>query len=237
MTAARAPGPEQLALDLPVRAATGRQAFLVAPANEEALARIDGWRDWPEGKLALAGPPGAGKSHLAAVWASETGATVLIAPALPDAGAVEPRAVVVEKADRVAGDSRAEERLFHLHNRVLAEGGRLLLVAREAPARWSTALPDLASRLAATQVARIGPPDDALLAAVLVKLFEDRQIAAPPALVTWLVPRMERSFAAAERLVAALDARALATGRRVGQKLAREVLEDAAPGVDPEGET
>ena len=230
--------PEQLPLGLPVRAATGREAFLVAEANLQALARIDAWRDWPEGKLALAGPPGAGKSHLAAVWAAETGATLLTGPDLPEAGKVDPRAVVVEAADRVAGAAEAERRLLHLHNRVTAEGGRLLLVGRAPPARWPVALPDLASRLAATALARIGPPDDALLAAILVKLFEDRQIAAPPALVTWLVPRMERSFAAAERLVAALDARALATGRPIGHKLAREVLAADSPAPDdgPEGD-
>ncbi len=234
MTQARRPAsaPEQLPLDLPMRRATGRDAFFVAEANAQALAQIDGWLDWPEGRLALVGPEGAGKSHLAAVWAGETGATVLTAPDLPEPDTVDPRAVVVENADRVAGDARAERRLFHLHNSVAAEGGRLLVVARTPPARWPVALPDLASRLAATQLARIGPPDDTLRAAVLVKLFEDRQIAAPPALVSWLMPRMERSFAAAERLVAALDARALATGRPVGQKLAREVLEADAPDGD-----
>jgi chromosomal replication initiation ATPase DnaA len=215
---------QQLPLALPGRTAMGREAFFVAEANARALAQIDGWRDWPEGKLALVGPAGAGKSHLAAVWASDTGASVLAAPALPDAGSVEPRAVVVETAEQVAGDAEAERRLLHIHNRVVAAGGRLLLVSRTAPARWPVALPDLSSRLAATQIARIGAPDDALLAAVLVKLFEDRQIAAPPSVVRYCVARMERSFAAAERLVAALDARALATGRPLGQKLAREVL-------------
>jgi chromosomal replication initiation ATPase DnaA len=227
--------PRQLALDLPVRRATGRDAFFVAAPNALALAEIDRWRDWPAGKLALVGPEGAGKSHLAAVWAAEAGAAVKAAADLSGAAAL-PRHLVVEDADRVAGDDAAERRLLHLHNGVLEAGGRLLLTARTAPARWPVALPDLASRLAATPVARIEAPDDALLAAVLVKLFEDRQLAVTPDLVAYCVRRMERSFAAAQALVAALDARALATGRTPGRRLAAEVLDemlDAAGGGGP----
>jgi len=227
--------PRQLALDLPVRQATGRDAFFVAAPNARAVAEIDRWGDWPAGKLALVGPQGAGKSHLAAVWAAETGATVMAGAELSGAAPL-PRHVVVEDADRVARDAAAERHLLHLHNAVLEAGGRLLLTGRTAPARWPVALPDLASRLAATPVARIEAPDDALLAAVLVKLFEDRQLAVTPGLVAYCARRMERSFAAAQALVAALDARALANGRAPGRRLAAEVLDellDAAGGGGP----
>jgi chromosomal replication initiation ATPase DnaA len=218
-----------------VRQATGRDAFFVAAPNALALAEIDRWRDWPSGKLALAGPPGAGKSHLAAVWAAEAGATVMASADLSGAPPL-PRNLVVEDADRVAGDDAAERRLLHLHNGVLEAGGRLLLTARAAPARWPVALPDLASRLAATPVARIEAPDDALLSAVLVKLFEDRQLAVTPDLVGYCARRMERSFAAAQALVAALDARALEAGRSPGRRLAAAVLDemlDEAEGGGP----
>ena len=224
--------PEQLPLALPVRPALGREDFLVAGPNARAVAALDTWREWPQGKFALAGPEGAGKSHLLAVWAAETGAVALDGAALPDPGGVAPRAVAVDGADAVAGVPEAERRLLHLHNRVLGADGRLLLAARTPPARWPAVLPDLASRLAATPVARIEPPDDALLAAVLVKLFHDRQLAVSSELVGWLVPRMERSFAAADRLVAALDARALAGRRPLTRPLAREVLEEDAARTD-----
>ena len=217
---------EQLALDLPVREALGREDFLVAPANALALDAIDGWRDWPGGKLVLIGPEGSGKTHLAHVWAAEAGACVAAARALgpPERLAAAGR-VVVEDAERIAGDRAAEEALFHLHNMLAAADGRLLVTARCAPARWSLALPDLASRMQAAGLARLEPPDDALLSALLVKLFADRQIAVSPALVRYLLPRMERSFAAARALVAALDARALRRGRPVTRALAAELLD------------
>ena len=101
----------------------------------------------------------------------------------------------------------AEEALFHLCNRLALGGGSLLVTGREPPARWPLALPDLASRLRAAPVARLEPPDDALLAAVLVKLFADRQVAVAPELIGYLVGRIDRAFAAAEATVARLDAR------------------------------
>lgn len=220
----------QLAFDLPVRPALGRGDFLVSPANALALAQLDAG-GWPGGKLLLIGPAGAGKSHLAQVWAGEHGAEVLSAAALPD-GPPETRAVVIEDADRIGGNREAEVRLFHLHNAVLAESGQLLLTAARPPRDWGLGLADLASRMEATAVARIEAPDDALLAAVLVKHFADRQIAVAPGLIPWLVARMDRSFAAARALVAALDARALSKGGAVTRAVAREVL-DLGPEKTP----
>lgn len=221
----------QLAFDLPVRPALGRGDFLVAAPNALALAAIEADGEWPQGKLVLVGPAGAGKTHLAHVWAAAAGARVITGAELAEADipalALAGR-VAVEDADRIAGDREAEAALFHLHNLLLAEGGRLLLTARTAPRRWGLSLPDLASRVEAASVAAIEAPDDALLAAVLVKLFGDRQLAVAPALIPYLVARMERSFDAANRLVAALDAAALAAGRPVTRALAAAVLDSPA---------
>lgn len=225
----------QLAFDLPLRSALGRGDFLVSPANALALAQIDAG-GWPEGKLLLVGPTGAGKSHLARIWADETDAAVLEAGALPAAPA-DLAAAVVEDADRIAGDRAAETALLHLHNDLLARGGRLLITAARPPRHWGLGLPDLASRMEATALAEIAAPDDRLLAAVLVKLFADRQIAVAPDLIAWLVARMDRSFAAARTLVAAIDARALADRRPVTRALAREVLLGSAPPDRREGTT
>ena len=159
------------------------------------------------------GPAGAGKTHLAHVWAAEAGATIIPATSLAEADipALAARAcVAVEDASAVAGVAGLERALFHLHNLVLQEGGRLLLTDRAAPVRWPLAL--------------LEPPDDALLAAVLVKLFADRQVAVPPALIPYLTQRMERSFDAARGLVERLDARALAEARPVSRPLAAAVL-------------
>ena len=126
--------------------------------------------------------------------------------------------------DRLAGDRAAEVALFHLCNHLAAGGGSLMVSGREPPARWPLALPDLASRLGVAAVARLEAPDDDLLAAVLVKLFADRQLAVAPELIRYLVSRMDRSFAAAERLVADLDRAGLARHRPITARLAAEVL-------------
>ncbi len=221
----------QLVLDLPARPALGRDAFFVTPANALALAQIDAWPDWPARRMATVGPAGAGKTHLAHVWAARAGAAVMAAADLPGmdpASLPAEAALAVEDVDRL-GDlgpehaARAEEVLFHLCNRLAARGS-LMVSGRAAPAFWPLRLPDLASRLQAAGVARLEAPDDALLAAVLVKLFSDRQIEVGPELIDYLLPRMDRSFAAAEALVGDLDRAALARRRAITPRLAGEVL-------------
>lgn len=218
----------QLAFDLPAREAWARADFFASPANAEALQTVEAWRDWPGGRLMLLGPQGTGKTHLAHIWATETNA-LWLAPDEIDARLPEIAAdacVILDGAHRVAG--RAETALFYLYNRLIPQG-RLLLTASKPPRDWGLGLADLLSRLQAMPVARLEPPDDALLAAVLAKLLADRQISAPPNLIPYLLPRMERSISAARALIAALDARALASHRPLSRQLAAEVLDLGAP--------
>lgn len=218
---------EQLAFELPTEPALGRGDFFVSPGNAAAVASIQGWQDWPQGKLVLVGAEDAGKTHLAHVWAALTGARIVTARdlATADIEALAGGPVAVENADAIAGDAAAEEALFHLHNLALAQGQPLLITAQLPPARWQLQLPDLASRMQGSAMVALEPPDDALLAAVLVKLFNDRQVMVEPALVDYLVSRMERSFAGAGRLVAALDQAALADKRKITRPLAGKVLD------------
>ncbi len=215
----------QLTFDLAGTAAYAREDFFASPANALALEVVGRWQQWTQGKLLLIGPHGAGKTHLAHVWAMDAGAVLCRGDALVAGDLAAGQSLVVDDADKVAGDAVAETALFHLHNMVLQGGGRLLLTASTPPRDWGLQLPDLASRMSATDVARLDAPDDALLSAVLVKLFADRQITVPPNLVSYLVPRMERSVAAAAGLVAALDQLALATRRPVTRSLAAELLD------------
>ncbi len=218
----------QLAFDLPALETWARADFFTSPANETAVKAIDGWRDWPGQRLLLLGPSGSGKTHLAHIWAAEAGAIWLSPDTIEDhLPAVPPDAcVILDDTHRVAGHQ--ETAVFHLYTRLMAKGF-LMLTAPAPPRDWRLNLPDLLSRLQAMPVAVLEAPDDALLGAVLAKLLADRQITAAANLIPYLLPRMERSIAAARALVAALDARSLAHQRPITRQLAAEVLDLGAP--------
>jgi chromosomal replication initiation ATPase DnaA len=205
----RRSGARQLVFDLPHRTATGREDFLISTANEEAVAMIDRWPDWLNPGLILVGPSGSGKSHLAEVWRSVSGAEIcdacdLSLPRVPVLAAK--RAVVVED---VPGPSLNQTAMFHLINLVRENGGHLLLTSQLNPLAWPIDIKDLRSRINAMPVAMLREPDDGLLRGMLVKLFADRQIAVDEATIAYMVTHMERSAAFASRIVETVDRRAL----------------------------
>ena len=218
---------EQLRLSFEHHPATGAEDFMPAPCNQQALAWLARWPDWPAPALVLHGPPGCGKTHLAQIWAARSGARWLerVAPRRADHSGH--RTCVLDDADPVT-DEAAVLSLYHrLHER----RGHLLITARRPVSAWALDLPDLASRLRAAPAVAIGPPDDALLGAVLLKLLADRQLMVGEAVIEYLVRHMERSFDAARCVVAGIDAASLREHRRVTVALARTVLEQttAAP--------
>jgi chromosomal replication initiation ATPase DnaA len=221
----------QLGLDLPARAALGRDDFLVAPSNAVALAMIDNWRAWPLAKLVLTGPDAAGKTHLAHVWASDSGARIVAAPDLVDhdIDALAQTPVAVERVDTIRDDLPAQTALFHLHNLLHSAGLPLLMTGVQSPNLWRLSLPDLQSRVDAAGHATLEAPDDRLLGAVMAKLFADRQLTPRPDVIPYLVTHMERSFATARRIVAALDAASLARKKPITRALAAEMLDKDAP--------
>ena len=219
----------QLTLDLPHRAALGAEDFLVSDCNLAAVRLIDAWPNWQDHVQLLIGPQASGKTHLARVWQALSGAEGLepehLAMDFVDSmSAGTP--LVVEDADRLAYD---EKTLFHLLN--LAREKRLfvLLTARGVPSRWPFSLPDLLSRLNAVPAVEIGPPDEALIRTVMLKHFADRQLDIDPKVLTYLALHVDRSLAAAEAAVAAVDRAALATGRKISRQLVIETLQASAP--------
>ena len=219
---------QQMTFDLHVKTALGREDFFVSPANALAVKVLESWHDWPSNKLALIGPKGAGKTHLTQVWASDTGAVVVPSRdlATADIPTLAEHPIAVEDVQDIATDMPAQKALFHLHNLAQANGTPLLVTSDAAPNHWALTLPDLQSRMTATTITILSPPDDALLSAVLIKLFTDRQIDVTPKLIAYLLKRMDRSFDAAGTLVNALDKAALAKGGAITHKLAAQVLDN-----------
>ena len=220
MTAA----PRQLVFDLAHRQALGAEDFLVSSSNAAAVEMVDRWPDWPHPAAIVAGPQGSGKSHLANVWRLRSGAGLVTAAALDDArvATLKPgETLVVEDLDRGIADEKV---LFHLLNRARESKLSVLLTSRIPPGEQEFRVPDLRSRLRALPVVQVQPPDEALLKAVLVKLFADRQLNVEPPVIDYLSLRMERSMAAANRIVAVVDRLALATHRKVTRPLAAEAL-------------
>jgi chromosomal replication initiation ATPase DnaA len=216
--------PRQLVLDLAHRQALGEEDFLVSSSNAAAVELIDRWPAWPHPVCVVIGPQGSGKSHLANVWRLRSSAGLLAASALDEravAALPEGAALALEDLDREPIDERA---LFHLINRARESSLSVLLTSRTAPGDLEVAVPDLRSRLRALPVVEVNAPDEALLKAVLVKLFADRQLNVDPAVIEFVSVRMERSMAAAARVVGAVDRLALATHRKVTRPLAAEAL-------------
>ena len=225
-------GPRQIPMDLPLPASRSGADFLTSPCNRAAWDAVQAWGDWPDRRLVLTGPEGAGKTHLAQVWSGLALAGMVTAAEVTEARMahlVEGPAVLVEDVDRVAElpgpvQRQVETVLFHLYNLAAERGLALLFTGRAAPAHWRIETPDLASRVLAMAHVRIAEPDDALLSSVLRKLFADRQMAVGEDVIEYLLRRIERSFVAAEQIAERLDRAALAGQRRITRPLAADVL-------------
>ena len=211
----------QLRLSLERREAPTFDDFVRGPSNADAAAIVEAWPAWPGGALALVGPAGCGKSHLAQAWAQAAGALVAD-PADPDIAAAAGRPVLLEDADRAL----SPEGLFHLINLAAREGGGLLLTARTRPAGWPADLPDLRSRLNALTVVEIAAPDDVVLEGVLRRFFRGRHITPPETVYPYLLARMNRSIPDAAEVVRRLDEAGHEGFDPVTRALARQILDE-----------
>jgi chromosomal replication initiation ATPase DnaA len=219
----------QLVLPLGSAPSFGRADFVVAPGNAQAVAFIDSWPHWPVAVAALFGPAGSGKTHLATIWHAMSGAPILQAGRLRDE-AVPPGPVIVEDMEQAPPDAARDGRLFALIERATPEAP-LLLTGTEPPAQWATDLPDLKSRFEALLALPLWEPDDALLAALARKLFDDRQLVVPSAVIERIVLSLDRTPGAIREFVARADARALSEAKPVSLALVRSLLAQSGDGL------
>jgi chromosomal replication initiation ATPase DnaA len=219
----------QLVLALPHAPSFAREDFLSAPSNAAALALVESWPGWPAPLMLLSGPAGAGKSHLAAIFAAQTGGALLNGAEI---GAADPDAVTSGAAfaiDDAEAGLTAEAAFFHLLNFAHTRGVSLLMTAKAAPMLWGVKTPDLLSRLRLAPLVEIAPPEPPLIEAALTKMLADRQLSVEPSLIAYIARRLERSLGSARALVEALDAEALAQGRKVTRAMAAALLSEAEP--------
>jgi chromosomal replication initiation ATPase DnaA len=216
--------PHQLIFDLPHRPALGVEDFLISQSNRAAADIVDRWPGWPQASVLVVAPARAGKTHLGNVWRLKSGAARLQASVLNEADvetASARNALLVEDLHIGVGDERA---LFHLLNLVREHKLSMLLTSRVPAGELGVNLPDLRSRLRALPFVTIAPPDEALLKAVLVKHFMDRQLVVEPHIIGHIALHMERSMEAAASIVAEIDRAAMASHRKVTRALAAEIL-------------
>lgn len=219
---------EQIPFDLGARRALGRSDFHVGKSNSDAVGWIDRWPNWPAPVLILHGPAASGKTHLASVWQEKSGAAMIRPEMLIDKSAQDlyalGDALVLDGLDPWLGDRDAETTLFHLYNMLKESQRSILITMRMSPAYAEFTIADLSSRLRAAPAVAIHAPDDMLLGSVLIKLFSDRQLSVSNDVISYILPRMERSFAAARAIVERADKKALSEKRGISVPLLRKVM-------------
>jgi hypothetical protein len=191
----------QMALPLAWPAAEDDRDFVTTPSNADAVRHLGHWSLWPVAATLLSGPRKSGRSLIGRIFVAKSRGTLI-----DDAEAYD------------------EESIFHAWNAAQASRRPLLIVAAALPPEWAVALPDLASRLAATPRIMLGAPDDWLAAGLIEKGLGARGLSAGPEIIAYLLPRIERSHIAILRLIDALDEVALARRQRITVPLARRAL-------------
>lgn len=184
--------------------------FIVSDSNARAVHLLEHWGAWPVMAILLTGPRKSGRSLLARIFAAKSGGTI------------------IDDAER-----QSEAAIFHAWNLAQETRHPLVIVADAPPPEWTVKLADLRSRLAASTVAKLGAPDEALSRALLERQFLRRGLDARPELIDWLLLRIERSHIALLRAVDTLDQAVMERRKRLSIPLARATLAEAGMLAEP----
>ncbi len=222
----------QIAFNFAPHPYLGREDFMVAKCNFEAVQTVDSWPEWPFFAVCLYGPSGCGKTHLSRIFSDRVSVLTHFPYKIPSIKAqnltmempfelfARHRCLIIEDLDNQIN----QEAMFHLYNLYRNEGGNILFTSTQAPARWAFSLADLQSRLNIVPAIAIDEPDDELLSALIVKLFSDRQLMISPELVNYMVKNMQRSFTYCNKLVAEIDQISLMRKRAISLPIIKEAI-------------
>lgn len=215
---------DQLIFDLPCYPAIGTEDFFVSKANSLAFEVVQNWANWNDRRVLITGGKGSGKTHLSHVWANLSGAKFIeLNNQEQDLSNI--KTLIIENIDLIISIPTFEEKLFHLLNFAKQLDIYVLMTSSVAASRLEVQLLDLSSRLQATEHFPIYPPDDALLSAVLVKQFSDRQINISPSLIEYILKRITRSLSSVSNFVVSLDNLMLKTKKGPSRAMISEVLD------------
>ena len=224
--------PTQLTFDLTALKSLDRGDYFVSASNKMAVRLIEDWQHWPAKKNVLSGPKSSGKTHLADIWTTMSGARKVNATKLISPEEMSQTHLLVEDVHEIAGDNALEIDLLHTHNLLHQKGFSLLMTGLDSPHRWNIALPDLSSRIEGAQQITLNAPDDHLFSAILAKQFADRQLYPSPEVFRYVILRLERSHEAARRFVERADQLALAEQRAITRGFAKYVLKELSSESD-----
>ena len=221
---------QQIPLTLTLPPSYDEASFVLGPANQPARDWLIKWPDWPLPYRAvnIFGPSGSGKTHLSCLWQGRHEAVLLTGLNIFDAEIFADKCHVLLD-DFGQPDRYDDTALFHLFNHISSRSGTLLILSQQPVAHYQSSLSDVSSRLRSVAAQEIYLPDDELLRDVLAKHFADRQCAVTAQLLDYIVGRMERSFAAAQKTAADIDELALARKTPVNLSIIRQVLDSHDP--------
>ena len=208
----------------------------VSGANASAIHGVKQWvnkeGDW---FLYLCGQEGSGCSHLlqAACHDREAKQQQAIYLPLAELDQLSPEVleglenvgfVCVDDLDNIAGNKVWEEALFHLYNRLLDTGGRLLVAASRQPSEIGFSIADLQSRLNSAVRYTLQSANDEDKKQILKLRAQKRGFVLGDEVLQYIIGRANRQTGALIEVLERIDKSSLESKRKVTVPFVRSVM-------------
>ena len=203
------------------------EALFPDEQGQQSLSVLRRWQEWPKACVCVTGPTNSGVTSILRSWANEVGGTYMT-PA--DWSHLDARTLSDMLDGPLAVDDchlvETPSNLLTLMNLAEETSTRVLIGGHGQPAEWHASPPDLVSRLSAITTIALPAMDDGAFIRRLRAACLRRFIRIPEETVSFLEPRLERSFQAIEAFADALDRAMTETKRPATIPLARDVLNE-----------